>query len=108
MLLAAVEAGRLPLARAVAALTTGPAAVLAGRTRRTDSVGLVEGARADLVVFDRADRWIVTADALASRGKNTPLVGMELGGRVLITVADGRIALRGSVSLTARGRRRRG
>ena len=32
------------------------------------------------------------ADALASRGKNTPLLGMELSGRVLVTLAAGRIA----------------
>jgi dihydroorotase len=55
-------------------------------------VGLVEGAPADLVVFDRSEHWAVTADALASRGKNTPLLGMELGGRVMVTLAAGRIA----------------
>ena len=92
VLLAAVDAGRLPLARAIEALTTGPAGVLGGRSRRAGSVGLVEGAPADLVVFDRSERWTVTADALASRGKNTPLLGMELAGRVLVTLAAGRIA----------------
>jgi dihydroorotase len=44
------------------------------------------------VVFDRSERWTVTAEALASRGKNTPLLGMELSGRVLVTLAGGRIA----------------
>ena len=92
VLLAAVDAGRLPLARAIEALTSGPAR----DPRRADttggSVGLVEGAPADLVVFDRSDRWTVTADGLASRGKNTPLLGMELAGRVLVTFANGRIA----------------
>ena len=92
VVLAAVDAGRLPLLRAVEALTTGPAGVLGRRTRRAGSVGLVEGAPADLVVFDRSERWMVTAEALASRGKNTPLLGMELGGRVLVTLAAGRIA----------------
>ena len=50
VLLAAVDAGRLPLARAIEALTTGPARVLGGRSRRDGTVGLVEGAPADLVV----------------------------------------------------------
>lgn len=100
LLLAAVDAGRLPLLRAIEALTTGPAAVLGTRSRRgpagpTGSVGLVEGCPADLVVFDRSDRWMVTADALASRGKNTPLLGMALSGRVLFTVAGGRLAYEG-------------
>jgi dihydroorotase len=92
LLLAAVDAGHLPLSRAIEALTTGPASVLGGRSRRAGSVGLVEGAPADLVVFDRSERWTVTAGALASRGKNTPLLGMDLSGCVLVTLAGGRIA----------------
>ncbi len=91
VLLAAVDAGRLPLLRAVEVLTTGPALVIGGRMRRA-SVGLVEGQPADLVVFDRSEPWTVTADALLSRGKNTPLLGMELPGRVLMTLAGGRLA----------------
>ena len=92
VLLAAVDAGRLPIARAIEALTTGPGKVLGDRSRRAGSIGLVEGAPADLVVFDRSERWTVAADALASRGKNTPLLGMDLAGPVMVTVAAGRIA----------------
>jgi dihydroorotase len=92
VLLAAVDAGRLPLARAIEALTTGPARVLGARSPRNGSTGLVEGAPADLVVFDRAERWTVTADGLASRGKNTPLLGMDLAGPVMVTLAGGRLA----------------
>jgi dihydroorotase len=91
VLLAAVDAGQLSLFRAIEALTTGPARVIGGRMRRT-TAGLVEGAPADLVVFDRSEPWTVTAEALSSRGKNTPLLGMELRGRVLFTLAGGRLA----------------
>jgi len=92
LVLAAVDAGQLTLGRAVAALTVGPAAVIGGRSRRNGSVGLVEGVRADVVVFDRSERWTVTADALASRGKNSPLLGVDLPGRVLLTMAGGDLA----------------
>jgi dihydroorotase len=93
VLLAAVAAGKLPLRRAVEALTTGPAVVLGSRAgRRGAARGLVEGAPADLVVVDTADNWTVTPDALASKGKNTPLLGRELPGRVLFTIAGGRLA----------------
>lgn len=93
VLLAAVDAGRLPLATAIAALTTGPARVLGDRAPgRPGPRGLVEGSPADLVVIDRSVAWRVTADALASKGKNSPLVGRDLPGRVLLTVAGGRIA----------------
>ncbi len=86
LVLAAVDAGELTLGRAVAALTVGPAALI-GRSR-----GLVEGEQADLVVFDRSERWTVTPDTLMSKGKNSPLLGMELSGRVLLTMAGGRVA----------------
>jgi dihydroorotase len=93
VLLAAVDAGRLTLGVALAALTSGPAAVLGPRLgARADRVGFVEGGPADLVVFDRSDSWSVDADTLASRGKNSPLVGLDLPGRVLLTLAGGRLA----------------
>ncbi len=93
LVLAAVDAGQLTLATAIAALTTGPARVLGGRSPGgSGGVGLIEGASADLVVFDRSDTWRVTSATLASKGKNSPLLGRELSGRVLLTVADGRIA----------------
>jgi dihydroorotase len=91
ILLAAVDAGHLPLGRAIAALTSGPAALLGARSRR-GSGGLVEGEPADLVVFDRSDRWTVLPDTILSRGKNTPVLGRSLPGRVLLTVAGGRVA----------------
>jgi dihydroorotase len=92
LVLAAVDAGRLTLRRAIAALTVGPAGVLGPRTRRAGAVGLVEGTPANLVVFDRSDRWTVTAAALTSKGKNSPLLGRGLGGRVLVTMAEGKVA----------------
>ncbi len=92
LVLAAVDAGRLTLMQAVAALTVGPAGVIGGRSRRNGSVGLAEGAAADLVVFDRSDRWTVSPGSLHSLGKNSPLLGMELPGCVLLTMAGGRLA----------------
>jgi dihydroorotase len=46
------------------------------------------------VVVDAGDTWRVAPETLASRGKNTPLLGRELAGRVLLTVANGRLAYR--------------
>jgi dihydroorotase len=92
LVLFAVDAGCLTLSRAIAALTVGPAALLGARCRRHGRVGLVEGAPADLVVFDRGERWRVADDALATRGTHSPLLGMDLPGRVLLTMAAGRVA----------------
>jgi dihydroorotase len=91
--LAAVDAGRLSLATAIAALTTGPARVLGERAPGGPRPrGLVEGRPADLVVFDRSATWRVEPGALTSKGKYSPLLGRDLPGRVLLTVAGGRIA----------------
>jgi dihydroorotase len=92
LVLAAVDAGLVPLRRAIEALTSGPLRVLGMAWGDGPAPGLVEGAPADLVVFDRSASWTVGPAALSSRGKNTPLTGRDLGGRVLLTVAAGRLA----------------
>ncbi len=95
-ILAAVEAGRVPLARAVEALTIGPARVLG--ERQGVRPGLREGEPADLVVVDRSATWTVTPSSLRSRGKNSPLLGRELRGVVRLTLAGGRVAYEDSGS----------
>jgi dihydroorotase len=93
LVLAAVDAGRLSLRRAIAAMTTGPAGIIGLRTRRgATRGGLTEGLPAELVVIDRSATWTVTAASLRSKGKNSPLLGMTLPGRVLLTMAAGEIA----------------
>lgn len=99
ILLAAVDAGVLPLDRAIAALTTGPASVLAPSPGAADGPGgsragssFRDGDRADLVVVDRGARWTVDAGALRSKGKNSPLLGRELPGVVTLTIAWGSVA----------------
>jgi dihydroorotase len=88
--LAAVDAGRVPLGRAVDAMTTGPARILG--ERQAVRPGLREGEPADLVVVDRSATWTVTGSSLRSRGKNSPLLGRELRGVVRLTLAGGRVA----------------
>ncbi len=90
VVLAAVAARELPLATAVALLTTGPARVL-GR-RGALFPGLRVGAAADLVVVDAGASWTVTAASLASKGKNTPLLDRDLPGVVRLVVAGGHVA----------------
>ena len=91
IVLAAVDAGVLPLARAIEALTTGPAAVL-GRHGVGASRPFGDGEPADLVVIDRGATWRVEPGSLRSKGKNSPLLGRELRGVVRLTIAGGRVA----------------
>jgi dihydroorotase len=48
------------------------------------------GAPATLTLLDPASRWLVEADALASRSRNTPYGGRTLPGRVQATFLRGR------------------
>lgn len=92
LVLEAVAAGRLGLARAMRALSVGPYRVLDGARHGLVEPALREGASADLVVFDRADRWQVSRASLRSRAGNTPFGGRALPGRMLLTVSRGRVA----------------
>lgn len=56
---------------------------------------LVIGAPADIAVFDTEKCWNVDTSEFVSRGRNTPLGGMTLKGKVVATFAGGRIAYMG-------------
>ena len=88
-----VDSG-VSLARALAVVTSAPAAVLgAALGKRQKRVGrLVAGGAADVCVFDPRAAWTVEPSALRSQGKHTPFSGYELPGRVRCTIVDGRVA----------------
>lgn len=88
-----VERGELDIVAALRALTAGPAAAFNIEGRLPGAGRLAEGVSSDLVVFDPADRWIVDPPRFASKGKNTPLAGVELLGRVRAVVLRGELAL---------------
>ncbi len=86
LLLDLVVAGEIDLSSLIERLTAGPARVfnLPGGT-------LAPGAPANVCVFSPNLRWIVSAETLQSKGKNTPLTGTTLAGRVTYTIVGGRI-----------------
>jgi len=77
--------GHLGLLDVLRLITSAPAALLGLRAGR-----LVEGAPADLVLFDPDAAWKVDADQLIGKAKNSPFDGRPVQGRVLMTVVDGR------------------
>jgi dihydroorotase len=91
--LALVDRGELELVPALRALTSGPVAAFKIDARVPGAGRLIEGVSSDLVVFDLVDRWIVDPARFASKGKNTPLAGQELIGRVRAVVLRGEVAL---------------
>lgn len=86
------------LRRALAAVTTGPVSVLGDALGSLSSSAgrLVAGGVADVCVFDPAQLWHVTPEALVSQGKHTPFAfestGFSLAGKVSLTLVAGQVA----------------
>ena len=83
-LMGLVHAGQLPFEVLVDKLTRGPAGVL--------GLSLPED---DWTLVDPDAEWMVDVDRFRSRGRNSPLHGQRLTGRVLLTVCRGVVAFDG-------------
>ena len=82
--------GDLELKIIISKLTVEPANVIQQRELGT----LVPGAPADITVFDPNAQWVVDPSLFVSKGKNTPLAGIILKGRVMATIYGGRFRYR--------------
>lgn len=79
------EAG-LPLAQALGYITHRAAAIMG-----VDAGQIGVGKPADLCVFDPEAAWLVSPSNLASLGKNSPYLGLEMIGQVRYTIIDGHL-----------------
>jgi dihydroorotase len=82
-----VEPGLVSLQTLIERMSAGAARVYGLEPPR-----IAVGAPANLVLLDPEARWQVTEPGFRSRSQNSWLLGQELNGRVLLTVADGRVA----------------
>jgi len=82
------EAG-LSLSQALGYITHRPASILG-----VDAGRIAAGRPADLCLFDPDAAWIVSPSNLASLGKNSPFLGLEMQGRVQYTMIDGHLDFR--------------
>ena len=91
-LMGLVHRGEISLNLLVERLTVGPQRVLGDPPQADKHLGtLRQGAPADVVLFDPEQEWLVRSEDMVSKGKNTPLDGVTLRGRVVATVAGGRL-----------------
>ncbi|MBA2461357.1 MAG: dihydroorotase [Actinobacteria bacterium] len=81
-----VVPGLLPLETLLERMSAGPARALGLSEPRVEV-----GARANFVLLDLEAEWIVTEEGFRSRSANSWLLGERLRGKVLRTVADGRV-----------------
>jgi dihydroorotase len=79
-------AAGVALPAALARLTVAPAEVLG-----LDAGHLGAGTPADICIFDPEATWLLTPDALRSRGKNSPWLGYPMTGKVKATLVGGRV-----------------
>jgi dihydroorotase len=86
-LMGLVHDGRLTLTALIAKLTGEPARMIKQEKLGTLSIG----ASADVTVFDPDREWLVDTRNFASRGRNSPLDGSVLKGKVMATVAQGKL-----------------
>lgn len=108
-LMSLVHNGHLELPDLIQKLTWGPAVLIgalqedrrsaAGKNGRQHLSTLVPkglgtlqaGSPADIVIFDPEKEWAVDPSDFLSKGKNTPLAGCTLKGRVIATVVAGEV-----------------
>ncbi len=79
-------AEKVALPAALSRITVRPAAILG-----LDAGHLGVGQPADICVFDPDTYWKVAPAALKSQGKNSPFVGLEVPGKVRVTLVGGQV-----------------
>jgi len=89
-----VHEGEITLTEFISKLTWEPAKIIGDRYGQLGT--LVIGAPADITIFDPNKEWLVDTRTFASKGKNTPLAGAVLKGRVMATISQGRLVYKDS------------
>jgi len=88
-LMSLVHEGAISLTQLISKLTCEPAKVIG----RNDGLGTLKaGAPANITILNPEHEWTVNSSKFASKGKNTPYDGNKFKGKVMATIANGRIA----------------
>ena len=87
--LSLVHNKKLSLNRMIESITSSPALILESSSLKIGR--LSKGFSADLTLFDLNAGWLVNADQFVSKGKNSPLHGQKLKGKVIATIYKGQI-----------------
>jgi len=94
-LMTLVHNGQLSLVTLIAKLTGEPARIIGNKYGKLGMLAI--GAPADVTIFDPNLEWVVDARAFASRGRNTPLAGKKLKGKVMATISHGKLVYKDEV-----------
>jgi dihydroorotase len=82
---------KLPLWRIVELLSSNPAKIFNLRGRGS----LAKGSHADVTIFDPKKKWTFEASQSYSKSRNTPFDGWNFSGKIVMTIAGGKVAYEG-------------
>ena len=88
-LMGLVHYGHLTLSTLISKLSYQPARIIGEKYGKLGTLAI--DAVADITIFDPGKEWLVDTDTFASKGKNTPLAGTRLKGKVMATIAQGKL-----------------
>jgi dihydroorotase len=87
-LMGLVQRGDITLVNLINKLTATPAGIIG---KKYGPGTLAIGSTADITIFDPDLEWTVDTRDFASKGKNTPLAGEKLKGKVMVTIYEGKV-----------------
>ena len=88
-LMSLVHDRQITLATLISKLTCESAGIIGNKYGKLGNLDI--GAPADVTIFDLGLDWLVDTNEFASKGKNTPLVGSRLKGKVVATISRGKL-----------------
>jgi len=88
-LMTLVHDGQLALVTLITKLTCEPARIIGNKYGELGTLAI--GASGDVTIFDPDTEWVVDTKAFASKGKNTPLAGSVLKGKIMATISQGEL-----------------
>ena len=101
-LMGLVHNGKLNLKTLIAKLTHEPVKIIGDKHGKLGTLAI--GSQADVTIFNPGKEWLVNPNDFASRGRNTPLAGSTLKGKVMTTIFKGEIVYQDdSIKIEASG-----
>ena len=86
---AVVATDKMNITELIEKFTAKPASLLPDKYLKDGLGTLVKGGIADIVIIDPSTEWVVKSDMLVSKGRNTPLDGCNLKGKIIATIHKG-------------------
>jgi dihydroorotase len=91
-LMSLVYTGLIDIKLIIAKLTAEPAKIIGDKFGKLGTI--MVGEKADITILNPDKEWVVDINRFISKGKNNPLNGKKLKGKVMATIYNGKFAYR--------------